>query len=279
MNNTLDETINYKIIFENENGTTYEQKATRITDLTGINRPITKVDEYTYTHSWFTINIDIDSLPKGNYKMYAVAESTKTYSKALVTNKLYKTEITSYSTKKSVANIKNNYANRTSAVTLYIRDSFPKKTVGSYFNQFDVWRTLEFTDNKLHIKGASYSYGMDLSPDKTVERKIIFENKETLKTYEYDLSSITNGLYKVVLPESDNLDKTRAWYDATIDISNLEKGTYTIFITTKSNLTDISELTDNLRRDLSEKNATINDKNYQFKLNTSDGNKVELIVS
>ena len=120
---------------------------------------------------------------------------------------------------------------------------------------------------------------MDLSPDKTVERKIIFENKETLKTYEYDLSSITNGLYKVVLPESDNLDKTRAWYDATIDISNLEKGTYTIFITTKSNLTDISELTDNLRRDLSEKNATINDKNYQFKLNTSDGNKVELIVS
>ncbi len=279
MNNTLDETINYKIIFENENGTTYEQKATRITDLTGINRPITKVDEYTYTHSWFTINIDIDSLPKGNYKMYAVAESTKTYSKALVTNKLYKTEITSYSTKKSVVNIKNNYANRTSAVTLYIRDSFPKKTVGSYFNQFDVWRTLEFTDNKLHIKGASYSYGMDLSPDKTVERKIIFENKETLKTYEYDLSSITNGLYKVVLPESDNLDKTRAWYDTTIDISNLEKGTYTIFITTKSNLTDISELTDNLRRDLSEKKATINDKNYQFKLNTSDGNKVELIVS
>lgn len=279
MNNTLEEKITYKIIFEDELGNTYEQKAIRITDLSDIKRPITSTDNYKYTHAWFYINIDIDKLNNANYVMYAVAESEKTYSKVLVNNKLYKTEITGYKTKNKVVNIKNNYGNKTSAVTLYIRDDQPMKNVGSYYNQFDVWRTLEFTNNKLHIIGASYSYGMNLSILSKVERKIIFENKETLKKYTFNLNSITNGLYKVALPESDNLDKTRAWYDATIDISKLEKGTYSIFITTTSNLTDISELNDNLRRSLTDKNTIINDKNYQLKLDTKNGNNIELIVS
>lgn len=279
IDNTLDENITYKILFVDENGTTFEQKATRIKDLTGITRPIPSPDGYKYTHSWFYIDIDLDSLPRANYTMYAVAESDKTYSKVLITNKLYKTEITGYETSKTTVAIKNNYANKTSAVTLYIRDNFPKKTVGSYYNQFDTWRTLEFVNNKLHIKGATYSYGMNLSTNSKVERKILFENKETLKLYSFDLGSITNGLYKVVLPEEDNLDKTRAWYDNNIDISKLEKGTYSIFITTTSNKTDISELNDNLRRDLSTKKATINDKNYQLKLDTKNGNIIELIIS
>ena len=64
-----------------------------------------------------------------------------------------------------------------------------------------------------------------------------------------------------------------------IDISNLEKGTYTIFITTKSNLTDFSELNDNLIRSLKDRKATINNKNYQLKLDTKNGNNIELIVS
>lgn len=279
MDNTLNEKISYKIQFVSTDGTTYEQKATRITDLTGITRPIPSPDGHKYTHPWFYINIDTDSLPRGTYTMYAVAESNKTYSKVLITNKLYKTEITGYKTTKTTTTIKNNYGNKTSAVTLYIRDEFPNKTVGSYYNQFDTWRTLEFTNGKLHIKGVSYSYGMDLSTNAKVERKIIFENKDTLKLYTFDLGSITKGLYQVALPESDNLDKTRAWYDANIDISELEKGTYSIYVTTTSNKTDISELTDNLRRDLSARKTTINKKDYQLKLDTKNGNNIELIVS
>lgn len=279
MDNTLNEKISYKIQFVSTDGRTYEQKATRITDLTGITRPIPSPDGHKYTHPWFYINIDTDSLPRGTYTMYAVAESNKTYSKVLITNKLYKTEITGYKTTKTTTTIKNNYGNKTSAVTLYIRDEFPNKTVGSYYNQFDTWRTLEFTNGKLHIKGVSYSYGMDLSTNAKVERKIIFENKDTLKLYTFDLGSITKGLYQVALPESDNLDKTRAWYDANIDISELEKGTYSIYVTTTSNKTDISELTDNLRRDLSARKTTINKKDYQLKLDTKNGNNIELIVS
>lgn len=282
MNNTLNEEITYKLIFTNKEDKTkvYEQEAKRITDLTGINRPISSTDGYKYTHSWFVIDIDIDNLPIGDYTVEVQAESKSTFSKALVNNKLFKTEVTSYSSNNKKVNIKNNYSDGTSAVTLYIRDNdTPLKTVGSYYNQYDVWRTFEFVDNKLHLKGVSYSYGMNLSKTSSVERTIIFENKATYKTYKYNLGSITDGLYKVALPTDDNLDKTRAWYDSTIDISKLPKGDYNIYITTKSNLIDISEFTDNLGRDLSSKKITIDGKNYQFKLNLNNGNCIELKVA
>lgn len=281
MNNTLNEDISYYVIFmdtENEENIFY-QDATRITDLTGINRPIYSADGYTYTHSWFEIDIAVDSLPAGNYIMGVIAEGEEYYSEATITNKLYKTEITSFQSEDRSVNIKNNYSNRTSAVTLYVRDKdTPLKTVGSYYNQYDVWRIFEFVDNKLHLKGASYSYGMNLSKTSTVKRTMIFENKETYEKYKFDIGSITNGLYTVALPVSDNLDKTRAWYDATIDISTLPKGSYKIYITTTSNVTDYSEFTDNLGRDLSDKKIVIDQKSYQFKLNSEDGNCIELEV-
>lgn len=280
MNNTLNENIQYKIIFENVNDkTTYEQEATRIMDVSSIGRPIYSLDGYTYTHAWFVIDLDIDMLPQGNYIMYVQAESGQTYSKELINNKLYKTEITSYKTSNKSVNIKNNYGDRTSAVTLYVRDGVRDlKTVDSYYNQYDVWRIFEFQDNQLHLKGASYSYGMNLASNVNVSRKLIFENQATFETYQFDLGSITNGMYPVALPVSDGLDKTRAWYDASIDIRSLPKGEYTLYITTSSNITDLSEFTDNMGRDVSDKKITLNGKTYQFYLNLEKGNTIELIV-
>ncbi len=283
MDNTLDNDIQYKIIFvntENENNI-YEQEATRITNLEGIDNPIYSPDGYTYTHAWFLINLDIDSLPVGNYIMYIKAEGKDTYSQSIVNNKLFTEEITSYQSSNKVVNIQNNYSNRSSAVTLYIRDniSIPLKTVDSYYNQYDVWDTLEFKNERLYLKGVSYSYGMNLADNTTVNRKIIFENKKTFKTYQFNLGSITNGLYKVALPVADGYDKTRAWYDTTLDISQLPKGDYKVYITTTSNVTDIAELTDLMGRDLSDVKATIADKTYQFKLNFEKGNTIELKVA
>ena len=120
---------------------------------------------------------------------------------------------------------------------------------------------------------------MDLSSSTEVSRTMIFENIETYQTYKFDIGSITDGLYKVALPVSDNFDKTRAWYDATIDISSLPKGTYKIYMTTTSNITDYSEFTDNLGRDLTSKKISIDGKLYQFKLNEEDGNSIELEVA
>ena len=136
-----------------------------------------------------------------------------------------------------------------------------------------------FVDNKLHIKGATYSYGMNLAKDQKVTRTMIFENMETYKTYTYDIGSITNGLYQVALPESDNLDKTRAWYETSLDLTKLTKGKYKLYITTTANETDYSEFTDNLGRSLADKKITLDKKTYQFSLNKENGNSIELEVS
>ena len=282
MDNTLNENISYTVeyIDTNNPNNVYTQLATRITDLKDITRPIFSPDGKTYTHAWFDLEVDINTLPVGNYTMVITAVSDKKYSSALVTNKLYKTEITGYQTSEKTVNIKNNYSDRTSAVTLYVRDKeIPKKTVGSYYNQYDIWREFDFKDNKLHIKGATYSYGMDLSKEKKVTRTMIFENTENYKIYKYDIGSITNGLYQVALPVSDNLDKTRAWYETSIDLTKLPKGKYKLYISTTSNETDFSEFTDNLGRDLSSKKITIDNKIYQFSLNKTQGNSIELEIS
>lgn len=282
MNNTLKEDIVYLVTFKDTNNkeNEYVQSAERITDLTEITRPIFSPDGKTYTHAWFKIDLDVDSLPIGNYTMTVSALSDTHYSTALVTNKLYKTEVTGYKSEERTVNIKNNYSDRTSAVTLYIRDKdTPTKTVGSYYNQYDIWRTFDFVDNKLHIKGATYSYGMNLAKDQKVTRTMIFENIETYKTYTYDIGSITNGLYQVALPESDNLDKTRAWYETSLDLTKLPKGKYKLYISTTANETDYSEFTDNLGRSLADKKITLDKKTYQFSLNKEKGNSIELEVS
>ena len=44
-------------------------------------------------------------------------------------------------------------------------------------------------------------------------------NTKTFEKYSYDLGYIDNGMYPVGNTLNDNLDKTRAWFDKTIDIS------------------------------------------------------------
>ena len=200
------------------------------------------------------------------------------YSANIISNSLNKEQVTSFSGEKKVV-IRNNYNYKESPVELIVRDNeLAKKTASSYYNQYDTVRTLEFTDNKLHIKGLSYSYGINLGKDKDITRKIIFENKKTYKKYSYDLGYTLDGLYEAILPDDDNLSKDKAWYDKTIDLKELPKGTYTIYITTSANITDISELPNSLNKDLSKIKTTIDNKKYSFDTNFDRDSRIELIV-
>ena len=107
---------------------------------------------------------------------------------------------------------------------------------------------------------------------------MIFENLDTYSRYVYNIGSITNGLYNVVLPVSDGLSKTRAWYDASVDISLIPKGRYVIYVVNNSNIEDVAEFKDLLNRDLSSITGTIKSKKYSFKINTDRGNRIEMIV-
>ena len=280
IDNTLDTDIKYTLILKNiDTGQTYEEEATRITSDSEIPFDIYSVDGKDYKYSWFKINLDFSNLPQGNYTVAVKSSTEDYYSENVLNNKTNSSQITSYNGSKSIV-IRNNYNYDNSPIEFIVRDEkLADKTAGSYYNQFDNFITFEFTeDNLLHLRGMSYSYGMNLSASQNVSRKIIFENQETYETYVKDLGSVTNGDYGAPLPESDNLDKTKAWYDNNIDISDIPVGTYTIYITTSSNITDISEFTEKLGRTLDDVKTTINGKNYSFKVNYSKNSQIELTV-
>ena len=280
IDNDLNTNIEYEVIFTNiDTGQTYEQTGTRITNDNEIPFDVYSDDGKNYKYSWFTIDLDISALPQGNYTAVVKATSDDYYSKNVLTNKTNSSQITGYSGSKEVV-IRNNYNYDNSPIEFIVRDEkLADKTAGSYYNQFDNFINFEFTDdNKLHLRGMSYSYGMDLSVSANVDRKIIFENQETYETYVKDLGFVTDGDYTAPLPESDGLDKTKAWYDKNIDISDIPAGTYTIYITTSSNITDISEFTEKLGRELDDVTATIDGKNYSFEINYSKNSQIELTV-
>ena len=120
---------------------------------------------------------------------------------------------------------------------------------------------------------------MELGLNSKVEREIIFENTKNYKVYRKTLGSITDGNYEVMLPVEDKLDKTRAWYDSNIDVSDIPEGTYVIYISTKSNINDILELTEKLGRNLNNVTKTINNKKYSFTINKSRDNRIEMTVT
>lgn len=279
IDNDLDTDIKYFIMYYNIDTEEYcIDEMNRIENKKEITRPVFGPDDKEYTYSWFKYDFDLKDLDNGNYILSVISMTDNEYSANIISNSLNKEQVTSFSGEKKVV-IRNNYNYKESPVELIVRDNeLAKKTASSYYNQYDTVRTLEFTDNKLHIKGLSYSYGINLGKDKDITRKIIFENKKTYKKYSYDLGYTLDGLYEAILPDDDNLSKDKAWYDKTIDLKELPKGTYTIYITTSANITDISELPNSLNKDLSKIKTTIDNKKYSFDTNFDRDSRIELIV-
>lgn len=280
IDNNLSKEIIYILCFESLNDDEiYYQQLDRITDKNKITRPVYSSDSYDYTYSWFEGDIDLENLPDGDYKMYIISVSEDLYyAESIVNNKVLKTQIASFNGDKYVTT-RNNYYDSDIPLELVVRsEPIAKKTANSAYNIYNQYRKLEFVDNKLHLKGTSYSYGMDLSIIAKVERTIIFENTNTYQKYSYNLGSITDGLFKVGLTLEDNLAKDRAWFDSNIDISNIPKGNYAIYISNTSNISDYGELTEILDRDLSDIRWENNHKVYTFIVNKNNRYRLELNV-
>lgn len=279
INNDLQTNITYKIVYQNiTTNVEYTHELERITDKNDISRPVYSEDNKDYTYSWYKGDLEIDGLPSGDYKIYIVSESDEYFSKTIVSNKVLRTQIAMYESEKSITT-RNNYLDKNLALELIVRDEkIAEKTTNSVYNQYNQYRTLEFKDEKLHIMGTSYAIGMNLNKDAKVDRKIIFENTTTYEKYEYNLGSITNGLYEVGTTLGDNLSKTRAWFDSTIDISNIQKGEYAIYISTSANVKDYSELNELLFRSLNDVILESNNKKYCFRINEQLRYRVELVV-
>ena len=77
---------------------------------------------------------------------------------------------------------------------------------------------------------------------------------------------------------ADNLDKTRSWFDTTIDLSKLEKGNYAIYIATESNMKDYDELTELLFRSVDHIKWEGEERTYQFVFDKDIRYRIELNV-
>ena len=280
IDNTLNNEIKYYFVFENiltAEETKYE--VSRITDVNEITEY--KENGKDYTYSWFKGEIKTDILSSGDYLLRVVAESSDYYVDSVVSNKLLNDQVSSFKGEKYVT-ITNDYVDSRIPIVFNIREKeIGLKETSAFTNQYSYIDDISFEDGKLYIKGASYSSGLDMRSGINLTRNIIFENQKSFKTYSYDLGFLNNGPYMISLYGNDKFgkDKELAWYEKTVDLGNLEKGKYTIYITNKSNISDFGELKDNLMlNDYNSLNSTHNDKTYEFSLNKKSRYRIELNI-
>ena len=157
-----------------------------------------------------------------------------------------------------------------------IRDELYTTSVApTYRNMVNDYEEIKFKNNKLYILGYSYNYEGTYKKKEDITRVLILENQKDYKQEYIDLGS-KKGPYEITT--LDKKDKTYAWYEKEIDISNLEKGTYTLQVYTKTkDAEDYSEITD-IFGNLKTQETTSNDKTYQITLNRDRQNRIELIV-
>lgn len=236
---------------------------------------------YDYSGGWFKGNVDFSTVPEGDYIAYVEVTNGMYQARMLYQNLVYKEmpkKVVTSSNRGYVFQM--NYYIKTRPLNITIRNngllasSIPPTTDRMY-NSFE---SINLSNNQLHIRGTSHNVGIGYGKEKQVTRKIVLENVTTFERKEQEVGSITNGDYIVDLKVSDGLDKTRAWYDGSIDIANLEKGVYAIYIVTSvDGFSDFGELKDLSYRTFTDK-VTINGKNYSLRRVDGKRFRMELVV-
>ena len=242
---------------------------------------MTNVDDkknYDYSGGWFNTTIDLtkEVLPNGNYNIYVHVVNGAYEAKTLFTNIAY-IEMTRRGKgdgREFIIDV--DYSTLNSPLVFGVRDELisldtPKSTDPMY----NFFTNISLNNDNLTIKGTSHSYGVSFGINDNVIRKLILENVNDFSRYEFDLGSITNGDYQVTLAVSDNLDKTRSWYNKTINLSSIPTGNYVLYIeNTVNNVSYYGEIIDASYTDFSK----INNNNYQFKRNDNIRLRLELTV-
>ena len=102
------------------------------------------------------------------------------------------------------------------------------------FNSYSKIDLLKSGDNVLlDIKGTSFNIMGDYKIGQYVIREMIFENIDTYERFSKDLGYVDNantGVNKISLRVPDGKDKTRAWFNRKINITDLNIGRYVIYI-------------------------------------------------
>ena len=190
-------------------------------------------ESYNYSGGWFkdTIDLSKDKLPNGDYTIYVKVINGNKEAKTLFTNIAYMDMTRRASGNGRGFLIDIDYSTINSPLLFSVRDSLISTDVPETFDpMYNFFNNISLKNNQLTIKGTSHNVKVSFGEKDQVERKLILEDKMDFKRYELDLGSISNGDYPITLAVSDNCDKTKAWYNKTVDLSNVPKGDYVLYI-------------------------------------------------
>ncbi|MBE6157904.1 MAG: DUF5011 domain-containing protein [Firmicutes bacterium] len=230
-----------------------------------------------YKNSWFKGKLDLSNIPSGDYDLYMKAIKGDYYTEQIVDNMFNINFDRRAQDSNKGYSFKVLLSLRSKKIELSIRDQLITSSVSNTFrNMINDYEDISFSGNNIHLIGTSYNYGGTYNSSANITRKLVLENVDTYKQYKFDLGSTNKGSYTVT--STDKKSKEYVWYDKQLDVSELPKGTYSMFVYTKTvDAEDYGELYDSFGM-LDTVSTTINGKNYSVSLNRTRQNRVELTV-
>ena len=234
--------------------------------------------QFDYSGAWFNTNIDLSTevIPNGNYSIYVHVINGSFETKTVFTNIAYMDMARRAKGNGREFTIDVDYITKNFPLLFTIRDSLISTDIPQTTDpMYNFFTDIKLNDDNLTIKGTSHRVGVSFGINDNISRKLILENVDNFSRYEFELGSITNGDYEVKLVVSDNKDKTRAWYNNTVNLSSIPSGNYVLYIKNTVNGESLyGELTDIAYTDFD----AINSNKYILKRNESARLRVELEV-
>ena len=227
-----------------------------------------------YSDSWFKGTLDMSDIPNGDYDLYVRAESGEYYTEQLFDN-VFNTSIDKRGEDKNHGyNFKVLQRYKNKAIQINIRkELYTTSTSPTYRNMINDFDTIELRNNKLYLLAYSYNYNGTYSKQSNIKRTLILENQDNFKQTYIDLGS-SKGPFDI--KTKDNKDKTYAWFEKEINLEDLDKGTYSLQVYTKTiDAEDYGILNDSFGTFKTQK-TIINGKTYQVQINKKRENRVEL---
>lgn len=282
MNNSTSDSVIHYVIFKNdESGKEYYFKLDNWLDSYPYEMISMDDDKnYNYNSGWFKGEVDLSVLPAGDYTTYVEVMTNDYKTRRIYNNLTYGEQPSRVTYNDRGYEFKMDFSLSTRPLNVIIRDNglISTNTETTEDDMINLFSKMTMSDGKLNIKGRSYNIGKDYSVSANVTRNLILENTSTFERFENNIGSITTGDYEIILAIPDGLSKTRAWFDTSIDISNLSIGSYAIYIKTETNgFSDYGELRDLTYSEFT--SMTYNGKTYTLKCIDEKRSRVELIVS
>ena len=269
--------LEYNLIFKDKNSTneyTFDLKQF----ISNSYSRTYKDNKNKYDNIWFKDSINLKDLPKGEYVIYISARKDN-YECVNLFRNMFLLDITkkAYDDEGRGYYFRNNNYEREFPLELIISENglIASGDTKHSSNMYNSISKIDFV-NTLNITGYSFNINGDYKNE--VNRYLVLENIDTEKRYTYEIGSIKGSQIK--LNVDDGYSRIYAWFTASIDLTDLEKGRYVFYVRTKSlnGIDDYGELKDVFLKELPSK-FKIKDKEYTLSYNKNNWFRLELLVS